>query len=326
MKKDRVKSIDVAKGIGIVLVVAGHIHSQFHIDLQPAYNIITLFHVPLFFFISGIFYNESTPFTTFVIKKIPRLFIPYLFVNILFWGADAMYERLPLAQLDWHHLLFAICGLEPVRNSLAGPSWFILVLFRICIIYKAIQIVTGNRKCIMALISLIFATVGFAISYDHFLIRQTLIALPYLCLGHIAGPVIKQNALHGIGKVVTLSVSVLLLAILSKNQYTDMSVNMYGHIPNFIIGSVIGTVAIIIFSQIIDASSSSVTRFCSFIGQNTLTILLWHMLFMKLILAVLGEIISSNMVVSIIAVVLAIFLSCLLGQLYSFAKQRVWSR
>lgn len=326
MKKDRVKSIDVAKGIGIVLVVFGHVHSQFHIDLQPAYNFITLFHVPLFFFISGIFYNESTPLVTYAKKKFLRLFIPYIFINILFWGAEAVYERFALAQLDWHQLLFAICGLEPVRNSLAGPSWFILVLFRICIIYKAIQIVTGNRKCIMALISLVFATVGFAISYDYFLIRQTLIALPYLCLGHIVGPVIKQNALHGIGKVVTLSVSVLLLAMLSKNQYTDMSVNMYGQIPIFILGSVIGTAAIIIFSKIIDASSSSVTRFCSLIGQNTLTILLWHMLFMKLIFTVLGEIISSNMVVSIIAVVLAILLSCVLGQLHSFVKQRVWSR
>lgn len=325
---DRVKSLDVAKGIGIVLVVVGHIHSQFHIDLQPAYRVITLFHVPLFFFISGIFYNEMTPLGSFVRKKFVRLFIPYLFINVVFWGAEAIFERLPFVQFNWHQLLLAVFGLEPVHNSLAGPSWFILVLFRICVMYKVIQIVTFNKKWIIALISVAFATVGFLSSADSLLIRQTFVALPYLCFGHIVGPLLKREngTTHMALKLLSLVVAMLALAILSKNQNTDMAVNIYGNIPVFITGSIMGTIAVIILSQMIEAHSASFTHFLSFVGQNTMTILLWHMFFMKIVFTVFRNAIQNDIVISTVAVILSLILSCYLSQLYSIAKKRLWSR
>ena len=42
--KNRISYIDIAKGIGIFLVIWGHI-----ILSGPAYNIIYAFHMPLFF-------------------------------------------------------------------------------------------------------------------------------------------------------------------------------------------------------------------------------------------------------------------------------------
>lgn len=52
--KNRISYIDIAKGIGIFLVIWGHI-----ILNGPAYNIIYAFHMPLFFFLSGLVFSKS---------------------------------------------------------------------------------------------------------------------------------------------------------------------------------------------------------------------------------------------------------------------------
>ena len=54
---DRVEWIDAAKGIGIILVVLGHIWL-----IGPGQKIINSFHMPLFFFLSGYgYYGAAEP-------------------------------------------------------------------------------------------------------------------------------------------------------------------------------------------------------------------------------------------------------------------------
>lgn len=54
--KERETYIDIAKGIGIILVVIGHLHGINHI----IHDFFYLFHMPLFFIISGYLYNHKT--------------------------------------------------------------------------------------------------------------------------------------------------------------------------------------------------------------------------------------------------------------------------
>lgn len=54
-KNNRLEYIDIAKGIGILLVVFGHSSLVLHIE-----NIwIHSFHMPLFFIITGMCFNEN---------------------------------------------------------------------------------------------------------------------------------------------------------------------------------------------------------------------------------------------------------------------------
>ena len=55
-------SIDIAKGLGISLVVLGHLIDYFKADLPGVYPYVYLFHVPLFFFLSGLFFKEDEGF------------------------------------------------------------------------------------------------------------------------------------------------------------------------------------------------------------------------------------------------------------------------
>ncbi|MEO7862090.1 MAG: acyltransferase family protein [Nitrospirales bacterium] len=55
----RNKTVDIAKGLGILLVVFGHNWIVLH-EKGELFRVIFSFHVPLFFFLSGIFFKETT--------------------------------------------------------------------------------------------------------------------------------------------------------------------------------------------------------------------------------------------------------------------------
>lgn len=69
--------IDVEKGIGILLVLLAHCLPK-ETDL---WNIINQFHMPLFYFISGYLYKD-TSISFFLKNKVNRLIIPYYTTTI----------------------------------------------------------------------------------------------------------------------------------------------------------------------------------------------------------------------------------------------------
>ena len=78
-KQDRIEWIDVAKGIGIILVIMGH---TFQLDLvTPLYA----FHMPLFFFLSGLLINPEKmgAFYQFARKKFLSILKPWISVMLI---------------------------------------------------------------------------------------------------------------------------------------------------------------------------------------------------------------------------------------------------
>lgn len=81
--KPRVSEIDLAKGVGICLVVLGH-----SLQLVPShhvllYNCIYAFHMPLFFFLSGLTFSGKLPFGAFVRKKLHGLIVPAVLFSLV---------------------------------------------------------------------------------------------------------------------------------------------------------------------------------------------------------------------------------------------------
>ena len=73
----RIEYIDIARGIGILLVVMGH--NDFAVVSPFLYKLIYSFHMPLFFFLSGYFLNSATGFWPFVKKRFNALLKPFFF-------------------------------------------------------------------------------------------------------------------------------------------------------------------------------------------------------------------------------------------------------
>ena len=76
----RIQWIDIAKGIGIILVIIGHVSINANIN-----DFIYSFHMPLFFIISGFLYK---PKKNFVKNKVRSILIPYFvfsIVSFIYW-------------------------------------------------------------------------------------------------------------------------------------------------------------------------------------------------------------------------------------------------
>lgn len=79
----RIEFIDVARGIGILLVVLGH--NDFGYISPFAHQVIYSFHMPLFFFLSGYFLNTATGFGDFAVKRFNSLLKPYYFTIFMIY-------------------------------------------------------------------------------------------------------------------------------------------------------------------------------------------------------------------------------------------------
>ena len=116
--RGRVSWIDAAKGLGIILIVLGHIASVESPSLLYVY--IYAFHVPLFFFISGLTLKpERDPFGTMLKGKLRSLLLPYLCYALLGYGfyiagyglAQALHLKIEQFNYGpWHPLLGVFIG------------------------------------------------------------------------------------------------------------------------------------------------------------------------------------------------------------------------
>ncbi len=110
----RLEYIDLAKGIGIMLVVIGHC-----VDGQGFLGqYIWSYHMPLFFMISGLCFNDNRypTFKSFLQKRVKTLFIPCLYFTAI---------MLILSTL----VLPSYYDLSLIRSKFPSAYWFVFTLF-----------------------------------------------------------------------------------------------------------------------------------------------------------------------------------------------------
>ncbi len=88
----RIEYMDIARGIGILLVVLGH--NDFEVLSLFARQMIYSFHIPLFFFLSGYFVNTSISFFDFFKKRFNGLLKPFLFTLFLIYFTSISFEKM----------------------------------------------------------------------------------------------------------------------------------------------------------------------------------------------------------------------------------------
>jgi fucose 4-O-acetylase-like acetyltransferase len=88
----RIEYLDIARGIGILLVVLGH--NDFEAISLFVHQLIYSFHIPLFFFLSGYFINISIPFFEFFKKRFHSLLKPFLFTIFLIYFTSISFEKM----------------------------------------------------------------------------------------------------------------------------------------------------------------------------------------------------------------------------------------
>lgn len=115
----RIDDWDIAKGIGILLVVMGHLR----IDAVCS-NAIYLFHMPLFFILSGLLFAPEAGMGEFVRKKARHLLLPYVLFTVIFVPLRLWEKRVLEGKADFS---FSWHCLSP--GFFDVPLWFLPALF-----------------------------------------------------------------------------------------------------------------------------------------------------------------------------------------------------
>lgn len=152
--------LDVAKGIGIILVMINH-------AMFPNHLIIDGFHIALFFFLAGYTFSTRQPFFTFVKKKTLRILVPcILFASI-----------------------WAITGIPNI------PIWFLYTLFfSLIILYPLIKYLPLWSACfIMLVMSLLFSGKSSFIDLIDNNVVRVVLATTYVFVGYLVKCFVGSN-------------------------------------------------------------------------------------------------------------------------------------
>lgn len=271
--------LDIARGLGIIFVMIGHSL----LDLPV--TIVYIFHMPLFFVISGYLFSgaDITPLA-FIGKKAKRLIVPYYVLSIPMLIAYDKVNHMDFnpfkRYMGKQHTKDQIfMQLVQIRYS---TLWFIACLFWLSLIFYLIVKKTHDNLKIELIISLIFIPVG--IAYNHFVgmpLPGNFDIICYVLLFFFAGHACRKSGLfekEWINKrpllwfFVFMTVSLLLgFANYSiTGRRIDMYCNEYGVIPITYAAAFAGVFAMLCLSRTIKS------RVLSYIGRNSILFYAWH--------------------------------------------------
>lgn len=290
-KNKRIEWVDLLKGISILWLIVYHMH-VFDWMRSP---------VPVFFFLSGLFFSEGRSFGSFVGKKAKALLIPLLFFFVLGVAASALkcylqgetYSFPPL----WLFATLIPLNAEVTNPLGVGAIWFLLSLFEIYIIYYLLRVFSKNVWwLIIAGVLLYFVSCVTMQYYAHGAMFYLFYTFGF-CIYFIVAHLLREKVLYGEMPVWLLIISVAAYCLKFLDISNLLNVNSISGCIVLRIKSLIsisGLIVVLIWAckklmtfRLI--SESKIGDFMVFEGRNSLTILGVHMLVMGVVAILLKK-------------------------------------
>ena len=251
MPSDRVQWVDWCKGIGILLVLLGH---TLRTDVSLVY--IYGFHMPLFFFLSGLVCNEKKyNWSSFLKSRLNTLIIPYIIFYLLTWLYWLFIERSfrPIDLTWWQPLVGMVYGAQ--WHGLMdhnGILWFLSCLFMTEVLFFALSRIKNKWKQAIAVVLL--ATGGLLIKTNlPWCLNIAMVALQFFWLGNLGrGYFLSSDKNHVIEQSLLISLALIeLYFILTPvwNNRINMASCAYGNVFAFELLAIIGTVGLVMLCK-----------------------------------------------------------------------------
>lgn len=261
-REDRLHWIAILNGLGIILVVVQHCIGLAGDEGvgSPISVWICSFHMPLFFYISGLLYRRKNV-NKFIAGKAKALLVSV----ILFSGLNAVIQ--------------CVCGLINIQKlydflNFAG-FWFVLTLLYIVIVHLILDIyVYRNRKKPIVLVAIVFLILGLYYSEmihgKEITIATTLVGYFFFAMGVLNQRYnIKDTKIFGL--VAGIVFLVLGAAPAQFNIPVMMYSSTYGNVLLFVPAAVCGCIGMKLLSEVIGRCAV-----IEWFGKNSLIILFTH--------------------------------------------------
>jgi len=280
--------IDAAKGLGIVLIFLGHVWST---ETPSAiYVWIYAFHVPLFFFVSGLTLKPGAGALPSVIgKKLRTLIVPYFcyaFLGYAFYVAGyflAQKQGIRVEQFDyglWPPLAGLFYGTIGEGRLINGPVWFLMALFWTFLIGYLINTLI-RQPILQWLVVLAVTALGLVLAERvtlPFSGVAALIALVFLQAGYSLRSQINQLATWAAGTRWTIVAALFIVSLFSQiNGFVRFGEGIVGNPAWLMLFAFAGLLMVILVLQLLEDR----VGWLAFVGRYSLEIMLIHMLVIK---------------------------------------------
>lgn len=319
--KPRLKWVDTAKGICILLVIFNHTAYDI-MDLCPEIrDMLRATRMPLYYTIAGLFVSIKSP-QIFLNKKVNRLIIPFCFFILL--GNMVGYVKSVINQTDFTYfspLYYIITG-DANNKFINPPVWFLFSLFDVYLIFMLIDKISTycgkfktTTKIVLSLIAGYSGVICFRRGIDiPFFLDSSLSATPFLIMGHL---IMSRTNLFkkDFNKYVYMSISLIMIgtALLTSKGIIDYRINFFNtstfhiYFPGFI-----GVIGILMFSKVIGS-----IPFITKIGRYSIVYLGIHFLWINDLNLLIETYICRNneIMTELLTFIRTVLLSMFFGQI-----------
>lgn len=283
------------KAIGIMLVVIGHTYIPNNVK-----NFIYLFHMPMFFFISGYLYKEKDSCSPikYLKKKLKRLYFEFIkwqciflvfhnfLVLIKFYPKNSSYNLKEILEC-----FFKIISFQSTEQ-LGGAMWFIPALFGTSVIFCIIRFIVLKfdnkfQKFLNIILIVICMIIGYTTDLPRFL-SVSFSAISIFYIGFIYRKFEKKIVLNLQGVIISL----IILLVLNQFGSINMVNNSYETICFLIVASLSGIYINIYIAKII-SNREGINKLLFLVGKRTMDIMILHFVAFKLVSIII--IITNNL-------------------------------
>lgn len=296
----RIRTIDVARFYGMVLVYYGHIVEQVmytgSAEAAAQYKFIYSFHMPLFFLLAGTVVADkklSLPFSQFFKRTLALRLVPYVFFSILMAIASLFISGwFPLGALtDSGAYLKSFVATLTGFPAFCIPLWFMALLISVELFHALVsRVIQRSSVLILTAVFLYFGGYYLNDAYN-FVANQHAFwfinEVPVVYVFYVAGVLLKKSGVltrefpklwTWLGAVICLCLVVLTFDLndgpFRLIQAVVIVLSGHGDIILFPITAFIGSL-FILFA----AASSPVWGWLSFLGKNALSLFCLNGLF-----------------------------------------------
>lgn len=277
----RIFWIDQLRGLAFFFVVLGHVYTP-----ESVNAFIYSFHMPLFFFISGLTLNPDklirTPMKQIFMNNVKRLLIPYVWLNFMMFPLWVLtYKIVSEAKSSVPRVFFGIFYGNGNRASTPSNAlWFLLCLFFANLLIAAILKFFKKDFTKIGFAVAVLALVGYFDRDKDYIwhLNTPFTAIVFIFLGYAFMQYYKANEdkIRDVckKKYVGLISALLFCGFIASRLNGRMSINS-NHFGKslwlFYLGAVVGTLAV----TLVVLRLPKIAVF-DFIGKNTLLYLAIH--------------------------------------------------
>lgn len=307
----RIICIDTAKGFGILVVLMGHIVP----DILKVFPLIFCFWIPLFLFLSGMLFKGGV-FLDFISNKTRTLLLPFVGWYILSYVIIGIVKLVKGDSLEY--VLMKLGDIFITNDIFNISLWFLLALYWENLIFYFLLVFVKNKKYI---ILPVFFITGCGLIMNYFsifnflYIGSAMSCLPYFYGGYIINEtIISLDRNKAFKLFVYLLILCCILAFISVDPPRLVYYNntiASGNIFSIYLYGFLLVIAIILFCKSIGR-----IPFVTWLGENSLIILVSHLLFAPFIGTILMKLLPSVGIINIIHIRIICFiivLSVMLG-------------